>query len=330
MPTISVLIAAYNAEGFLHRAVESAVGQTHPPLEVIIVDDASTDATLETARLLAQRHACVRIVALSENGGPAKARNAGLDVALGDWVAILDADDAFVANRLETLNRNMGATDVDIVADNFRFFDPASDWTSGPALVDERETFLIDRYNFVDHARPYNPQPDWGLLKPIFRREFLNTHNLRYPVESRHGEDFLFIVSALLLGARYQFFRNPGYLYTIRTSGMSRTRLNYQAQVDQSVALLSLAEVRGDARMQRLLRRRISAVRRLAVERRLDDIVSGGEPGQLARAFLNANMWRPLSKRALTKTRSAVRKWRSSRQVRPGSDVPTEEAEKRP
>jgi glycosyltransferase involved in cell wall biosynthesis len=75
--SVSVLIAAYNAGPFLHRAVRSALDQTSPPpLEVLIVDDGSTDNTAEVARELALAYPSVHLVLLHENGGPAKARNA--------------------------------------------------------------------------------------------------------------------------------------------------------------------------------------------------------------------------------------------------------------
>src|SRR5579859_6471888 len=101
--SVTVLIPAYNAGPFLHRAVGSALDQTHPPLEVIVVDDGSTDDTADVAQRLALADPRVRVIRLPENGGPAKARNAGLDLARGEWVAVLDADDAYMHARLEDL-----------------------------------------------------------------------------------------------------------------------------------------------------------------------------------------------------------------------------------
>jgi glycosyltransferase involved in cell wall biosynthesis len=96
-PKISVVIPAYNAAKFLTRAVASVQAQTVPPHEIIIVDDGSTDHTAECARSLGSRIHVIR----QANGGPASARNHGICVAEGEWIALLDADDAWMPTKLE-------------------------------------------------------------------------------------------------------------------------------------------------------------------------------------------------------------------------------------
>ena len=80
-PDVSVVIAAYNAEATLDRAIASAIAQKDVRVEIIVVDDQSRDATLDVAR--AYPGDIVRVVALARNRGPGGARNAGLDVARG-------------------------------------------------------------------------------------------------------------------------------------------------------------------------------------------------------------------------------------------------------
>lgn len=99
----SVIVPCYCSAGTIDRAVRSAMGQTMPPLEVIIVDDASTDRTAATLVELQQEFGAerLRIVTLAENRGPSAARNAGWEVARGEYVAFLDADDAWHPRKLE-------------------------------------------------------------------------------------------------------------------------------------------------------------------------------------------------------------------------------------
>ena len=124
--SVTVLIAAYNAAPFLDRAVLSALDQTHPPTEVLIVDDASSDDTRSVAQEMSRREPRIRVVGLDHNGGPAKARNIGIDEARGDWIAILDADDAFLPERLERLTNAASLTGADVLLDNFAWYRPAS------------------------------------------------------------------------------------------------------------------------------------------------------------------------------------------------------------
>jgi len=93
-PLVSVIVPAYQAEAFLGEALESALGQDHGRLEVIVVDDGSTDRTAE----IAAAHG-VRVIG-QRNRGPAAARNAGLAVAGGEFLTILDADDVWPPERL--------------------------------------------------------------------------------------------------------------------------------------------------------------------------------------------------------------------------------------
>ena len=98
---LSVVVPAFNAAATLTRAVESVLTQEQPGVEVIVVDDASTDGTADLARDLSARHPQVQAVSLAENRGPAAARNAGLAVARGDYVCFLDSDDAQEPTFLE-------------------------------------------------------------------------------------------------------------------------------------------------------------------------------------------------------------------------------------
>lgn len=93
LPLVSVIIPAYNAEAFLNKAIESALAQTHHPLEIIVVDDGSADSTIEVATTFP-----VTLVRQS-NGGPAGARNAGVLASSGEWLAFLDHDDTWHADK---------------------------------------------------------------------------------------------------------------------------------------------------------------------------------------------------------------------------------------
>ena len=98
-PTFSIVITAYQAAETVATAVESALAQTHPALEVLVVDDGSTD---DLAGALAPYAERIRVVR-RENGGGAAARNTGAESARGDFMAVLDADDAYHPRRLEAI-----------------------------------------------------------------------------------------------------------------------------------------------------------------------------------------------------------------------------------
>lgn len=123
-PLVSVIVPVYNVEGFVREAVVSVVNQTYRNLEVIIVDDGSTDgsgAICDEYKLDSR----VKVIH-QENRGLSGARNAGLDAMTGDIVAFLDSDDAFYPQMIETMVTEMQRSDADIVICDFKWDDRTS------------------------------------------------------------------------------------------------------------------------------------------------------------------------------------------------------------
>jgi succinoglycan biosynthesis protein ExoO len=303
--TVTVLIAAYNAAGFVGRAIASALAQSLAPLEVLVVDDASTDDTGAVVQQLAAADCRIRLITLQRNGGPSAARNAGLDAARGEWIAVLDADDAFMPQRLQRMLRFAVESTADIVVDNFRSYQLATHRIGAPVLDPDSADSLIRFEDFLARARPLRNETDWGLLKPIFRRAFLQEHGLRYPLSSRHGEDFLFMVDAFLHGGRYALVREAGYLYTSRSSNLSRSTLNYRLMYEHTKALVGDERIRRDPVLVRRLRERATAVRLLGAITDYERFRRERDYASLARQFLLDNTFRTFVGKQLV--RSLVR-----------------------
>jgi glycosyltransferase involved in cell wall biosynthesis len=99
-PKISVIMAAYNSQEFIALAIESIINQTFKEWELIIINDASTDRTYNILKSYKKIDKRIRIINLKNNSGPSKARNEGLKIAKGIYIAILDSDDISLPNRL--------------------------------------------------------------------------------------------------------------------------------------------------------------------------------------------------------------------------------------
>jgi glycosyltransferase involved in cell wall biosynthesis len=122
--TVSVIIPAYNHARYLGEAIESALAQSHSPLEVIVVDDGSTDETAEVLTRFGDRIRTLR----QRNRGPSAARNAGIAAARGDYLAFLDADDLWLPRKLERqLARFAADSSLGFVHCAFETFGPATD-----------------------------------------------------------------------------------------------------------------------------------------------------------------------------------------------------------
>ena len=222
--TASVVIAAWNAERTIAACIASALCQAGITLEVIVADDASTDATV--AVVAANQDPRVRIIRCSSNGGPALARNTAIAAAAGDWIAVLDADDTMQQGRLAALIGKSVTHGLDIAADNM-WVEPEG--SERRLFVTESLDGTLERVSFEKfclYNRLFGARAGYGYLKPVFRSAFLRRTGLRYDTALRVGEDFNFVAEALALGARYGRMRSAYYNYTVAAGSISH-RLSY-------------------------------------------------------------------------------------------------------
>ncbi len=260
---VSVVIPAYRAVDFISRAIDSALAQSGLELEVIVVDDACPMGTGDKVRRHYRDHPNVSVIVLPENGGPAVARNVGFSQAKGEWIAVLDADDAFDAGRLQRLVDTGRSFEADIVADNVRLYDAVRDSLSEPKVKSIKVPTKVDLHGLVAGSRPETGDLDYGLLKPAFRKSFIEHCKITYPSKIRHGEDFHFYFDLIRAGAVFLVIPEPGYQWTLRSSGNSQTKIDYLQQVNDTRSLKRLPIVAGDPRLVTLLEDRCNALVRL-------------------------------------------------------------------
>lgn len=129
---VSIIMPAYNAEKTLPRAVASALAQTYYNFELIIIDDCSTDSTRQLARQYSSQDPRVRLLTNERNSGASQTRHNGVSQARGQWLAFLDSDDAWAADKLEKQICAQNRFDADLIFTGSAFMDSegnAIDWT---------------------------------------------------------------------------------------------------------------------------------------------------------------------------------------------------------
>ena len=249
MSQVCVIIAAYGAEDTIRRAVSSALAQPEVS-EVIVVDDASTDATATRAAAADDGTGRLQVVKLSANGGPAAARNHALDLSKAPFVAVLDADDFFLPGRFAPL---LATTGFDLAADNIVFV--TADRVARlrpvelPSFPDDIRTIDAAAFAAGNLARPGVQRGEMGFLKPLMSRAFLDRHGLRYDPALWLGEDYDLYMRMLLAGARFGVTRRVGYGAVVRPgslSGQHRTS-DLQALMEASARHLATNGVMPEA-----------------------------------------------------------------------------------
>lgn len=216
-PKLSVIMANRDRAEFLPQALQSVQEQTEPDFELIMSDDGSSDSSVEITRDFMRSDTRIKLIETDSPGGPGAARNRAINVAQGDWIAVVDSDDLIEQDRFERLLNLARQQRAEAVADNLLYFgDPA---TEGRGLLDNYRgegPWLLTASEFLRAHILRNNMPQMGYLKPIFHRTSLG--EMRYDETLRIGEDTDLLLRFLMAGRRmivtpelmYRYRRHPG------------------------------------------------------------------------------------------------------------------------
>ena len=226
-PDVSVIMPAWNAASVIEGAIDSVLKSEGVSIELLIVDDASTDRTYETLKRCADSDARVRIDRLQTNGGPSAARNRAIELATGRYIAVVDSDDSIAVSRLKKLVALADASNADIVVDNMLEVDAKGErlghggFLESSAFSAPRDITLAE---YVRYNHPMKSGDCLGYLKPVFRRAALEKLNARYDEALRNSEDYYLVAHMLAQGARMTYTPYAGYFYR-RAEGSTSHRL---------------------------------------------------------------------------------------------------------
>lgn len=225
---VSLIVICYNQEKYLEKAFNSVVSQTYKPLEVIIVDNASTDKTPEIIKTFVERYNWKSIFH-QKNNGPAGARNAGIAVSQGEYICFLDGDDLIEPTKVAfQVGKFLSHSEIDIIY-------------TGTRIIDEQDNLLQ-----IVPVKSYSPE-DFRVLMYIrnivpapaslmFRRKIF-THGFRYDERYTRCEDYELM---LRLIKQYNFYGLDEPLYYYRRH--SKNSSNYHS-LDKQVEVEIIKEI---------------------------------------------------------------------------------------
>ncbi len=199
---VSVIIPIFNAGEFLRPALDSVIDQTLKEIEIICIDDGSTDNSLEIIKEYQKIDERIRIVT-ETNGGPALARNNGIRRARGEYIAFLDADDFFELDMLENMYATAVAGELDMtIADYDIFNNHKAVFTRATPAEHEgiyEEGKVTSKNEYPDKIFASTNGSAWNKL---FSTKFIIEKNLTFLTEVRMYEDVYFMITALSLAER--------------------------------------------------------------------------------------------------------------------------------
>ncbi|MDD3984706.1 MAG: glycosyltransferase family 2 protein, partial [Methanobacterium sp.] len=222
---ISIIIPIHNIENYIDKTLESIINQSigYENLEVIMVDDCSSDGTPKIIDSYAAKYDNFIAIHLPENNGlPGKPRNIGLEIASSDFIMFMDHDDLFEEDICEVLFNRITSEDVDIVFCNFRsVFDDGSSHKYISIIKDKKE---INVKTVNEDERILKLPP--SIWTKIFRKNLILDNSIRFP-EGMLAEDLSFYIHTLLKAKGIIYLNNYyGYNYRIRNSDKEKSTIH--------------------------------------------------------------------------------------------------------
>ncbi|MEO1431593.1 MAG: glycosyltransferase family 2 protein [Cyanobacteria bacterium J06633_8] len=217
-PKVSVIILAYNTEKYIAQAINSALKQTEKNIEIIIVDDGSTDNTLEVINSFLDKR--IKVLVNQQNLGQNFSTNRAIKAANGNWITRLDSDDWYAVDRLEKLLEIADLQNVDIIADDIYFIQDGKNlpWSTllNQSKYKIKNNIQISPIDYVEKDIPGMWGLPLGLTKALIKKYFIHKHNIKNHETILIGGDFWFYLICLAHGAKFLFVPKPYYFYRSR------------------------------------------------------------------------------------------------------------------
>lgn len=236
---ISVIIPIYNVEKYLRRCLESVLRQKEISMEIILVDDGSTDTSGDICEEYVANYSNIKCIHI-KNSGPSTAKNVGYDVATGNYVAFIDSDDEIKPEMFRTMLQSGYKHDADIICCNY-------------IQVDEEGNSSHTEYTDQEYVLTQNEALKAILIKDkiysqcwtkIYKRETMDLYNVRNTEGLKTEEDFIYNIQAFACSKTVCVVDKPFYIYTHRSKSLSKDyyRDHISQYIDNRILRLELVD----------------------------------------------------------------------------------------
>ena len=228
-PLISIIVPTYNVEKYIRTCIESILAQTYRNIEVIIVNDGSTDQSLAVISDLICSHHNIKVIN-QKNQGLSVARNTGIDAATGKYIAFVDADDKIKPDFVSSLYQIADKTGADIVRGSFRDFNGniPKGWVPDFNVPTNYGTIVLDQF--------LSSNISFVVWSSIYRLDFINSNHIRF-TPGILFEDADFTIRAYMLAKLVATSPEPNYAYRINRPGSILT-----TKTTKNAQIMSLSE----------------------------------------------------------------------------------------
>ena len=227
---VSIIVPVYNAEKFLNRSINSVLNQSYKKLELILVNDGSTDNSEKICNIYGVTDKRIKVIS-KKNGGPAAARNTGVSYATGDFIFFLDADDFIEENAIERLITIYNQYQPDMVMGNFNKLEKNNEIIKqNVSFHPDNEIFQehikeLSKTDIVNYVRHFLKHPSNHLISycwaRLYKSSIIKENSIVANKDMRLFEDFVFNLDYLKYTSKIVFLNESIYIYVMHSSHIS-------------------------------------------------------------------------------------------------------------
>lgn len=236
---VSVIIPVYNTEKYLAACIDSVLNQTEISLEIILVDDGSTDASPIICDSYAKKHYNVKVIHIA-NSGPATAKNEGLMLAQGNYIALTDSDDRMEPLMLKKMTSVGYKYNADIICCNYKQVDEQGNVSHMNSTYQE---FVLNHEEGLIHFFSKNKIYSQCWTK-LYKRQMLLNYQIKNDPGLRTDEDFIFNIRAFIKAKTTVIVDEPLYEYTHRENSLAHAyyKKNISQYIDNRIKRVQITQ----------------------------------------------------------------------------------------
>lgn len=236
--TVTVIVPVFNTEKYLACCIDSICKQSYSDLQIILINDGSTDGSLKICEKYAMKDS--RITLLSQkNAGVSSARNAGLEAAEGYYLCFLDSDDYLEIDAIQTLVNSH--SDEDMIVSRFSTINENGSIGSSSKEI---SSFITDSNSMIKYV--LSPTVEYAyqgyLWNKLYLNEIIQKNNIRFDESISYNEDRLFLINYLLSSRKVRFISDKTYNYRQR-SGSAMSAVDQHFRTNQLTELYAFDEI---------------------------------------------------------------------------------------
>ncbi len=217
---VSIIIPVYNVEQYLEQCLDSVINQTFKDIEIICINDCSTDNSLQIIKEYQHKDDRIVLIDLKQNDGQGNARNQGIKIANGKYITFIDSDDWVTRDYVEVLYKSIEKYNTDFVVANQLLFDNKTCKITIPSdsskLIYDKLFYEKDRVYFLQHISYMQTSTIWA---NIFSKNFILSNNIFFKI--RIMEEVLFMWEIIIRAHKFVFIKNDIYYYRINRENSS-------------------------------------------------------------------------------------------------------------